>query len=970
MLARESGASLTRPAAAANAAAVATRARREMARRGLRPSCDAGGTHFAGAARVSAPPAESPTHSVSAERPSSRASLAGGLRIDPVLVAVVSLALGAAAAVAPAATLTAAAVALALLSRRLGRAAVLGAAACVGVGAARASDELAEHARRFDRARELLPAPSRCAARGRVTSSPTLHGDTLRFDADLSALDCEGTGSDGPWPARLYVPSEALPRAPPPATLEVSSAMAPTPSAAPAPLARGDQFFVVADLAPVSQFRNLLLPDPRPSAARRGAVLSGGALSLELEARAYGPRSWIDRARAHVRARIVATFAAPVAGMARALVLGENDLEPDDERAFQRSGLSHLLAVSGTHLILAVLAFVRGVEALLRRWPTLAGRIDVRRPAAIAGGCLAPLYADFAGGSGSAWRAAWMLCAVLGVRAVGRHVFPSRVLCASLAIGWLQDGLVAFDVSFTLSIAATTGLLALGRRVDESTFAQASRWTEPRRPELPRALHTVAGAALTTLAATLPCVPLLLSLSPGLSLASVAANLLAAPLGEAVALPLCLLHALCSPLPALEHGVALVASGALALIRGVARASASVEWLYFELPPPHEWHLAAVVAGLSAGLAASGRHWLAAPAPSALARAGAPVASSGRARALGRHVAWSSTARTATAAGATLIALLAIELGTRWQHSAWYGRRSGRLRVTALDVGQGDATLVDLPDGRLMLIDGGGFVGVPIDPGERVILPTLRARRRDRVDILVLTHPHPDHYGGLLSVARHVAIGEFWYGEAEPPRAHRGHADEAPTHPGGTEHAPGSSTYRELLELLRQRGVLLRTAAELCAHGGRVDPLVQVLHPCPGVARDQEANDNSVVLRVTHGRHAALFVGDAERWAEQRLLATRADALGADFLKVGHHGSRTSSSPEFLARVRPTIATLSCGIRNRFGHPHPEALAQLEGVGARALRLDRSGGVCWESDGTTTSTHTFTDGVLEIPQPR
>jgi len=863
-------------------------------------------------------------------------AVASGIRIDPVLVVVASLAFGAAGAVAPAATAVAAIIALAALGRRLERRALLFAVLALCAGSARASWQLSEHARRFELARQLLPAPNRCAARGRVTSSPTWLDGTLRVDAELTALDCEGRFDQQVWPARLHLPGQRTARPAlrdpshvprddhPPIAGSASPLSGSDPRRAGAddhPLARGDEFSVVADLAPVSEFRNLLLPDPRPSAARRGALLSGGALSFELEARASGVRAWIDRARGHVRDRILATFSARVSGMARALVLGENDLDPDDDRAFQRSGLSHLLAVSGTHLILAVLALLRGVEAIARRAAWLSSRLDVRRPVALLGCCLGPLYADFAGGSGSAWRAAWMLCAVLGVRAAGRHVFPSRVLAASLAVGWLCDGLVVFDPSFSLSVAATSGLLAFGQR-HESQLIQTSALTEPRRPDLGRLATAVSHAALTTLAATLPCVPILLSISPGLSLASVAANLLAAPLGEAVALPLCLAHALCAPLPPLERGLALVASGALGLIRAVAHGGASVEWLYFRIPPPSEWHQAAVVAGVSACLAAGGRAWLG---PS---ERRAPGACNGPGAA-------SATAR---AAMATLLALVAIEGATRWRHSAARARQAHRLRVTALDVGQGDATLVDLPDGRLMLIDGGGFVGIPIDPGERVILPTLRARRRDRVDILVLTHPHPDHYGGLASVVREVDIGEFWYGGADED--------------AGSSHA-------ELVALLRQQGVPMRTAAELCQNDGHVGAGIRLLHPCPTPSPAPSANDASLVLRVSHGEHSALFLGDAEHWAEQRLIATRADALDADFLKVGHHGSRTSSSAAFLARVTPSVASISAGIRNRFGHPHREALSALAAAGAHILRLDQTGAASWESDGAKASVATF-----------
>lgn len=873
-----------------------------------------------------------------------------GVRIDPVLVVVASLAFGAAAAVAPAATAVASLVAFAALARRLRRGTLLLAALCLVIGGARASWQLAEHAQRFELARALLPAPSRCAARGRITRSPTSLGGNLRIHAVLTALDCEGRRDEREWPARLHLAPDRIGH---------SAAAASLPAA----LARGDEFSLVADLAPVSEFRNFLLPDPRPAAARGGALLSGGALSFEVAARASGLRALIDRARAEVRARIVATFGEHVSGMARALVLGENDLDPADELAFQRSGLSHLLAVSGTHLILAVLTFLRGVEALARRVAWLSSRLDVRRPVALLGCCLGPLYADFAGGSGSAWRAAWMLSAVLAVRAAGRHVFPSRVLAASLGTGWLLDGLVLFDPSFSLSIAATTGLLAGGESLREAQLARASAWAEPRRPELGRLLVALSRAALTTLAASVPCVPILLSISPGLSLASVAANLLAAPLGEAVALPLCLAHALCAPFPALERGLALVASAALALIRAVAHAAASVEWLYFELPPPSEWQLGALVAGLATGLAMAGRSWLdARPAPPTAARATASRATASRTTdASGRNM--------ARAAAATLLTLLALEVFTRWQHSATCMRLFHRLRVTALDVGQGDATLVDLPDGRLMLIDGGGFVGIPIDPGERVILPTLRARRRHRIDILVLTHPHPDHYGGLASVVRQVDIGEFWYGGADAEAA--GEVDAAhgpsappPPLPAAAPATSAVSSHAELLRLLRQRGVPLRSAAELCAADGRIDAAIRLLHPCPsaatsGAAAAPSANDASLVLRVSHGRHAALFVGDAERWAEQRLLATRADALDADFLKVGHHGSRTSSSVEFLALVTPSVATISCGIRNRFGHPHAEALAHLGAAGASVLRLDQTGAVTWQSDGQSARLTTF-----------
>jgi competence protein ComEC len=871
-----------------------------------------------------------------------------GLRIDPVLVIASSLVGGAAATVAPAATVAATALGLALVARYVGVVAVALAAACALASGWRASEQLAEHARRQNAARQLLPSPSRCAANGRVSSSPTRVGGALRFDAELSLLDCQGVLDQNTWPARLYLPIRSPPGTAP-SGADAGTAAALTELTPPL-LSRGDQIAIVADLGLVSEFRNFDLPDPRPGAARRGSVFSGAVLSLEIERPGWALSGVIDRARAHVRRRILATFAAPVAGMARALVLGENDLPPEEERAFQRSGLSHLLAVSGTHLIVAVLALVRALEALLERCPALSARHDVRRLAALLGLCLGPIYADFAGGSGSAWRAAWMLGAVLGVRALGRHVFPSRALAASLVAGWLDDALVAFDTSFSLSIAATAGLLLFGGRLRETALRQGNRLTRPRAASLGRLARALGDAALTTLAATLPCLPILLSMSSGINLASVAANLLAAPLGEAVALPLCLAHALCFPFPALERGVALVASGALALIRGVAFASASVDWLHVELPPPSAWHLTCFTTGAAAWLASAGRPWLSAAAAAAALTASPLRAPRAAARRALPPLGWRTAA-------AIAVAWVAIEVATRWPHSAWWGRACERLRVTALDVGQGDATLVDLPDGRLMLIDGGGFVGTPIDPGERVIVPVLRARRRSRVDVVVLTHPHPDHYGGLTAVVREMDVGEFWYGGG----------DEALGAPRGTsEQLP--SAYRELLAVLRERRVSLVTARELCARVIEAGPAaIRVLHPCPDLADERGANDNSLVIHILHGRRAALFAGDAERWAEQQLVAHHAGELRADFLKVGHHGSRTSSSPAFLASVRPSFASISSGVRNRFGHPHAAALANLDRAGARVARLDRQGSAEWQSDGgEKQGVRTFIDGLPDV----
>ncbi|MDF1503823.1 MBL fold metallo-hydrolase, partial [Roseisolibacter sp. H3M3-2] len=278
----------------------------------------------------------------------------------------------------------------------------------------------------------------------------------------------------------------------------------------------------------------------------------------------------------------------------------------------------------------------------------------------------------------------------------------------------------------------------------------------------------------------------------------------------------------------------------------------------------------------------------------------------------------------------------ALALGAVWAPvaaPAWGRRHPGLAELHDLDVGQGDAVALRTPAGRWLLVDA-GRVWREADAGERTVVLWVR-RRGGAVAALVLTHPHADHVGGAATVLRRLRPGQLW-------------------DPG---FVLGSSTYREVLEAARSVGVPWRRVApgDSTVLDGVV---VRVLAPDSAwTAGLDDPNLASVVLGVRVGRVRFLLVGDAERPEEEWLLARAArdpgvaEWLRADVLKVGHHGSATSSGAAFVAAVRPRLAVVSVGAGNTYGHPSAAVLRRLGDAGARVVRTDESGAVVVRTDG-------------------
>jgi len=257
----------------------------------------------------------------------------------------------------------------------------------------------------------------------------------------------------------------------------------------------------------------------------------------------------------------------------------------------------------------------------------------------------------------------------------------------------------------------------------------------------------------------------------------------------------------------------------------------------------------------------------------------------------------------------------------------------------ALDVGQGDSLFVVSPHGRTLLIDGGGaFGGFPgheehngPDPGEDAVSPYLWSRGFQKLDTVALTHAHQDHIGGLTAILENFRVGSLWIGREV-----------------------SSAALSNLEQLAHERKIPV--VHEIRGRAFSWDGVeAQFLWPevSPEEIAPSAKNNDSLVLRLQYGDRSVMLPGDAEKQTEREILAENSEAIiRADVLKIGHHGSKNSTMPEFLSAVQPRIGIISSGEGNPYGHPSPELLERLEKAGVRIYRTDFDGAVHVLTDGT------------------
>ena len=719
------------------------------------------------------------------------------------------------------------------------------------------------------------------------------------------------------------------------------------PNATASPLARaGDRVEVLARALPVRNFGNPGSFDERGTLALQGIHLQGGLRNDRLLTILEHPRLTISERLARVRGQLLRSIndlfvSHPDQGaLARAMLLGDRSfVEHDRVVEFQQTGVYHVLVLAGLHVGALTAFFIWAGRRLhlgllsrtLLTLVVLAAYVGIveDRPPILRAALMAVLYLSA--------RLLYRRMDLLNVAALSAlgilALRPSEIRDASFLLSFSAVGIIGALAAPWIAHTSEPYLRGLKYLTDVSRDVSHNPRVIQFRIEMRAAVAWVT-ARLPGPAAPFGRGLLVVPLRTGLylwELIVISAILqlgmlpplayyfhrvtLAGPLAN---IPAVLLTGLIVPLGLFTLAVSVMSHALavwLAKLLGIflAMLDASVHWFAgwhgasYRVPEP-PLVLTAIFAVFAVALSAAIRsQW--------------PV-----------RRAWQGVSVMALLATAALIAThpFAPKLNTK------------NLEVTVLDVGQGDSLFVTFPGGHTMLVDAGGALGSfhaggmrsGLDVGEDVVSPYLWSRGLKQIEVVALTHAHQDHLGGLPAVLENFRVQELWVGRDI-----------------------GSAAYREVLAIAHQRGVRV-------VHMKQGDSFARgnvsgsILWPEDLTESQTAKNDDSLVVRLTDGSQSILLPGDIERPSERKILAEN-ETIGANFLKVAHHGSKTSTIEPFLSSSHPAFAAISAGRDNSFGHPSPEVIERLEAAGVRVYRTDRDGAITATTDGQTLAVNTF-----------
>jgi len=616
----------------------------------------------------------------------------------------------------------------------------------------------------------------------------------------------------------------------------------------------------------------------------------------------YTPSRLIEKMRDHIRSFLERETHPLSCGILKALVLGERgDIPEEITEQFTVAGIAHLLAISGDHLgIIALLSFSLFLW-ILKRSEFLLLSLSVKKWAAGLTIPLILLYTFIAGGGISVIRATIMVItfflSILFNRE--RNLLHTLALAAFLILLFSPPSL--FDASFQLSFLAVLSILYLVPRLfrwreeQEILPSKVTSWEQRLWTYLKISLVVTAVAIL----GTAPFVALHFN---RISLIGFLTNLFFVPWVGFLIVPLSLVASLLSffvyPL-----GVLLIQVNdfiTMILLKAVT-LSAALPYASFFVSTPTALEIILFYSLLLMAV----------------------------------HLRKEKRVRYLFL-GCCVALVLHVAF---WNTKEWFQKS---LRITFIDVGHGDAIFIEFPKGKRMLIDGGGLREDRFDIGKNVIAAFLWKKKVRKIDILVLTHPDPDHLKGLNFIASHFSIDQFWDNGL--------HGD--------------SEFYHRLRETLIRKKVkqssLNEQTPQQIIHGVQLSILNPPVRRVPQEINQNPSylNNQSLVMKIQFKNIGLLLTGDIEKEAEYRMVR-KGHPIKADLLKIPHHGSVSSSTLAFLDKVRPSYAILSVSERNTRKLPHPEVLRRYERLDTRIFRTDKHGAITVITDGERIAIETF-----------
>jgi competence protein ComEC len=675
----------------------------------------------------------------------------------------------------------------------------------------------------------------------------------------------------------------------------------------------GRRVRVPIQLRRASRYLDPGVPDHERALARRGTILVGtikSAALVDVVSKAGALDETIGAIRAFSRRAIadaVGRWSERSAAIVSAIVIGDRaGLDDDVQRALQEAGTYHVIAISGGNI-----AILAGLLLGAFRFAGLLGRT-----ATLAAIVILLAYADFVGGGASVDRATLMAVVYFAGRAVDQRSPPINTLALVAALIVAASPLSIADPAFVLTFGATLAIVVVMPVVAATQAADDGSGVAA-----PSALTRFAGAGRAMFAASVAAEAMLFPVGAivfsRITFAGLGLNFLAIPLmGVAQLAGMAVVPAALVSARAAAAAGFLAHCGAAGLVWSASLVRLA-PMLAYRVAAPAWPGVVAYYAGLTVVWVLWRRRTITGTAET-------------------RGAKWTRVGAAAIAAGAAVWIL-----AEPWTLIA--SRGDGRLRVTFIDVGQGDAAFVRFPHGATLLVDAGGLAfGSAFDIGDRVVAPVVRSAGVRRLDAFGLTHGDPDHIGGAGAILREFRPHEIWEGIPVP------------------RFEPLST----LKDAARNLGLAWRNVHTT----DRIvldDVEIVVRNPPPADwERQRVRNDDSIVLEMRWRDVSLLFTGDIGRTVERSLsLAPRARLR---IVKVAHHGSLTSSAVEFVTALAPQVAVVSCGRANHFGHPAPEVLQRYRDVGSEIFRTDQDGAVMVDTDGYSIEARSYTGRSVAV----